>query len=88
MSSFKLLHLVDFVIKLSLILLSCRLLQKPSRKVINWIPWLSAVGDSHSLGNDFADFAQKQYFRGRASSIYGGSDEVQKNVTAKHVLGL
>jgi alkylation response protein AidB-like acyl-CoA dehydrogenase len=40
------------------------------------------------LGNDFADFAQKQYFRGRASSIYGGSDEVQKNVTAKHVLGL
>ena len=40
------------------------------------------------FGNDFADFAQKQYFRGRASSIYGGSDEVQKNVTAKHVLGL
>ncbi len=40
------------------------------------------------LGHDFADFAQKQYFRGRASSIYGGSDEVQKNVTAKHVLGL
>ena len=40
------------------------------------------------LGHDFADFAQKQYFRGRALSIYGGSDEVQKNVTAKHVLGL
>ncbi len=40
------------------------------------------------LGHDFANFAQKQYFRGRASSIYGGSDEVQKNVTAKHVLGL
>jgi alkylation response protein AidB-like acyl-CoA dehydrogenase len=40
------------------------------------------------LGHDFADFAQKVYFRGRASSIYGGSDEVQKNVTAKHVLGL
>ena len=40
------------------------------------------------LGHEFADFAQKMYFRGRASSIYGGSDEVQKNVTAKHVLGL
>jgi alkylation response protein AidB-like acyl-CoA dehydrogenase len=40
------------------------------------------------LGHDFADMAQKLYFRGRASSIYGGSDEVQKNVTAKHVLGL
>ena len=43
---------------------------------------------SQQLGHDFADFAQKVYFRGRASSIYGGSDEVQKNVTAKHVLGL
>ncbi len=43
---------------------------------------------SRQLGHEFADFAQKQYFRGRASSIYGGSDEVQKNVTAKHVLGL
>ena len=40
------------------------------------------------LGHDFADIAQKLYFRGRAASIYGGSDEVQKNVTAKHVLGL
>ena len=43
---------------------------------------------SSQLGHDFADIAQKLYFRGRASSIYGGSDEVQKNVTAKHVLGL
>lgn len=43
---------------------------------------------SSQLGHDFADLAQKLYFRGRASSIYGGSDEVQKNVTAKHVLGL
>lgn len=40
------------------------------------------------LGHDFADSAQKLYFRGRAASIYGGSDEVQRNVTAKHVLGL
>jgi hypothetical protein len=40
------------------------------------------------LGHEFADLAQKLYFRGRAASIYGGSDEVQKNVTAKHVLGL
>jgi len=40
------------------------------------------------LGHDFADSAQKLYFRGRASSIYGGSNEVQKNITAKYVLGL
>jgi hypothetical protein len=40
------------------------------------------------LGHEFADYAQKMYFRGRASSIYGGSNEVQKNITAKYVLGL
>ena len=41
-----------------------------------------------ALGHTFADTAQKLYFRGRASSIYGGSNEVQKNITAKYVLGL
>lgn len=40
------------------------------------------------FGHEFADYAQKQYFRGRASTIYGGSNEVQKNITAKYVLGL
>jgi len=40
------------------------------------------------LGHDFADSAQKLYFRGRAATIYGGSNEVQKNITAKYVLGL
>tara|TARA_R110000823_G_scaffold305166_3_gene427114 strand:- start:43184 stop:44362 length:1179 start_codon:yes stop_codon:yes gene_type:complete len=43
---------------------------------------------AEQLGHQFADYAQKQYFRGRASSIYGGSNEVQKNITAKYVLGL
>ncbi len=40
------------------------------------------------FGHEFADMAQKLYFRGRASSIYGGSNEVQKNITSKFVLGL
>ena len=40
------------------------------------------------LGNDVSDHARKLYFRGRASTIYGGSNEVQKNITAKYVLGL
>ena len=40
------------------------------------------------LGHETADMAQKSYFRGRAASIYGGSNEVQKNITAKYVLGL
>jgi alkylation response protein AidB-like acyl-CoA dehydrogenase len=40
------------------------------------------------LGHANADAIQKLYFRGRASSIYGGSNEIQKNITAKYVLGL
>lgn len=40
------------------------------------------------LGHEEIDGVQKLYFRGRASSIYGGSNEVQKNITAKYVLGL
>lgn len=38
--------------------------------------------------HDFADVARKEYFRGRAMTIYGGSSEVQKNITSKFVLGL
>lgn len=40
------------------------------------------------LGNEYSDLARKQYFRGRAATIYGGSNEIQKNITAKYVLGL
>ena len=43
---------------------------------------------SEDFGHDFADTARKLYFRGRAATIYGGSSEVQKNITARHVLGL
>jgi alkylation response protein AidB-like acyl-CoA dehydrogenase len=43
---------------------------------------------AEQLGHAYADPAQKAYFRGRASTIYGGSNEVQKNITAKFVLGL
>lgn len=43
---------------------------------------------AEQLGHAYADSAQKLYLRGRAASIYGGSNEVQKNITAKFVLGL
>ena len=43
---------------------------------------------AQELGHEQANSAQKLYFRGRASTIYGGSNEVQKNITAKYVLGL
>lgn len=41
-----------------------------------------------TLGHDFGDRARAEYMYGRASTIYGGSNEVQKNITAKYVLGL
>jgi alkylation response protein AidB-like acyl-CoA dehydrogenase len=40
------------------------------------------------LGHHFGDAARREFMYGRASTIYGGSNEVQKNITAKAVLGL
>jgi len=44
--------------------------------------------DSQQLGHDFAFEARGKYMYGRAATIYGGSNEVQRNVIAKAVLGL
>ncbi|MBA53340.1 MAG: pimeloyl-CoA dehydrogenase large subunit [Pseudomonadales bacterium] len=40
------------------------------------------------IGNDYASPVSTKYLYGRASTIYGGSNEVQKNIIAKMVLGL
>jgi alkylation response protein AidB-like acyl-CoA dehydrogenase len=40
------------------------------------------------LGHNFATEARGKYMYGRAATIYGGSNEVQRNVIAKAVLGL
>lgn len=44
--------------------------------------------DPNALGHDFATEARRNYMYGRAATIYGGSNEVQKNIIAKYVLGL
>ena len=44
--------------------------------------------DAQQLGHDFAFEARSKYMYGRAATIYGGSNEVQRNVIAKAVLGL
>ena len=44
--------------------------------------------DPEVLGHDFATEARRSYMYGRAATIYGGSNEVQKNIIAKYVLGL
>jgi alkylation response protein AidB-like acyl-CoA dehydrogenase len=41
-----------------------------------------------SIGHAFGHSARQAYMYGRAATIYGGSNEVQKNITAKYVLGL
>jgi alkylation response protein AidB-like acyl-CoA dehydrogenase len=39
-------------------------------------------------GHDFSNKSRLSYMYGRAATIYGGSNEVQKNITAKYILGL
>jgi alkylation response protein AidB-like acyl-CoA dehydrogenase len=43
---------------------------------------------AEQLGHDFGDQARRAFMYGRAATIYGGSNEVQKNIIAKAVLGL
>ncbi|QUL37397.1 acyl-CoA dehydrogenase family protein [Erythrobacter sp. JK5] len=40
------------------------------------------------VGSEFAQTAMGKYLNNRAATIFGGSDEVQKNIIAKTVLGL
>jgi alkylation response protein AidB-like acyl-CoA dehydrogenase len=49
---------------------------------------LPAEADLSSLGHDYGDQARREYMYGRACTIYGGSNEVQKNIIAKFGLGL
>lgn len=43
---------------------------------------VAAIGPAHSL------FAMPRYLNNRAASIYGGSNEIQRNIIARLVLGL
>ena len=41
-----------------------------------------------TLGHGWGKAAREAYMYGRAATVYGGSNEVQKNIIAKAVLGL
>jgi alkylation response protein AidB-like acyl-CoA dehydrogenase len=51
-------------------------------------PFLRGAGDNLGVGPDYAVGAASDYFNGRKTSIYGGSNEIQRNIIAKAVLGL
>jgi len=47
-----------------------------------------ALGSNEFIGPDYALGQAGRYFNVRKSSIYGGSNEIQRNIIAKAVLGL
>ena len=62
------------------------------RSVLTLLPFQSEALDSgfngDPVGPDYAAPIAKQYFNMRKLSIYGGSNEIQKNIIAKAGLGL
>ncbi|ODT62692.1 acyl-CoA dehydrogenase family protein [Phenylobacterium sp.] len=51
-------------------------------------PYLRDLGHNANIGPDYAEGLAGAYFNGRKTSIYGGSNEIQRNIIAKAVLGL
>ncbi|MEL6735729.1 MAG: pimeloyl-CoA dehydrogenase large subunit, partial [Pseudomonadota bacterium] len=40
------------------------------------------------IGPDYANSIAKDYFNHRKTSIYGGSNEIQRNIISKMMMGL
>ncbi len=47
-----------------------------------------SLANDNSIGPDYAKYAAPLYFNMRKTSIYGGSNEIQRNIITKMVLGL
>src|SRR6266481_1506608 len=54
----------------------------------DWAQELEALSNEPELGPSWASEATKSYLFLRAASIYGGTNEIQKNILTKAVLGL
>jgi len=54
-----------------------------------YVPEAKEYGyNEEPIGPDYAAPLASNYFNIRKASIYGGSNEIQKNIIGKHVLGL
>ena len=54
-----------------------------------FLPWaMDGDGEGPAIGPEGADVATTQYFNLRKLSIFGGSNEIQKNIISKMILGL
>ena len=54
-------------------------------------PYFRGFGEGdneHPIGPDYAHRAAPTYFNMRKTSIYGGSNEIQRNIITKMILGL
>ena len=51
-------------------------------------PYLRGMGHNIGIGPDHSEGLAGDYFNGRKTSIYGGSNEIQRNIIAKMVLGI
>jgi alkylation response protein AidB-like acyl-CoA dehydrogenase len=54
----------------------------------DWAQELAALSNEPELGPEWATEATRSYLFLRAASIYGGTNEIQKNIVTKAVLGL
>ena len=53
-----------------------------------WVPAAEAGDNYLAIGPDASHGVSQTYFNNRKTSIYGGSNEIQRNIIAKMVLGL
>lgn len=53
-----------------------------------WQHELAAMANEPAIGPDWAAYMAAPYLMLRAASIYGGTNEIQKNILNKAVLGL
>ena len=55
--------------------------------IIAFLPILLKVSE-YQIGPDYAAHSAENYFNMRKTSIYGGSNEIQRNIITKMILGL